>query len=257
MKKIIIIALVFIFFLAYRDAASQQRPHRGTSKIFAQANALYESKDYEGALREYQNILNSGLKSGNLYYDIGNTYMKKGDLGKAILNYTRALRYIPNDSDVLANLRHAKARMKQQAPVEKRNFIFRWLDRKVQPLTLNQILLIISFFYFLLIGYIILTRIFGKYANFSTFILAFICLGIILLVFPYTYRIKNLKEGAVAITPIGDVKYEPKESAPSNFTVYAGMKVYLLRTQGSWQKIKLTDGRIGWVPKGTVELIGM
>ena len=226
-------------------------------KTFSKANGLYEAKDYDEALREYQSILDSGLKGGNLYYNIGNAYIGKGALGKAILNYTRALRYMPNDSDVIANLWDAVDQMKQQPPVENRNFLFKWLDKKVEHLTLNKILFLMSFLYFILIGYVILTRVFAKYDNYSIYVTIFLSITLVLMIFPYTHRMKNLREGAITIVPIEDVKYEPKKGASTSFTLYEGMKVYIMRSQGDWHKVKRTDGKIGWVPKESVEFIGM
>ena len=261
MRSFLILAIFYLSTALFPGTGSAASTSEATvlseKKIFSEANAHYESKEYEKALKLYKDILNSGTKSSALYYNMGNTYTKMGQPGRAILFYERARRSSPNDSDILANIPDAIALMKQQPPIENRTFLFRWLDLKVKYLTINQIMLIICFIYFFLIGYIILTRVFGKFAKYSMLSIIFLSMALILIIFPYTYRIKNLREAAITVVPIGDVKYEPKNDAATSFTLYEGMKVYIMRTQGNWTKIKRTDGKIGWVPNEAIELIGV
>lgn len=257
MKKIIIIITMCMFCLMCSNALSRQRSRTDIEGLFSQANASYSSGAYDTALRKYMAIMNTGAGGGNLYYNMGNVYMKKREIGQAILNYTRALRYMPADSDTLANISLARSLMKQQEPVEERNILFRWLDEKTENLTISQIAFLMSFLYFLLMAYAIITRVFGKWKRYSAFVISFISLALFLQVFPLAYRIKNLKESAITLIPIQDAKYEPESKAAPTFTLYEGMKVYIVRSQGDWHKVKRTDGKIGWVPRNSVELVGM
>jgi len=76
---------------------------RDPGYIFYKANAFYEDGKYDDAIKVYSGLIDQGLESGNLYYNMGNSYFKKGELGKAILNYERAKKLIPGDSDLKAN----------------------------------------------------------------------------------------------------------------------------------------------------------
>lgn len=77
-------------------------------RSFAEANNLYEQKDYAGAIRAYQSILDQGVESGELYFNLGNACFKSGDLGRAVLYYFRAKRLSPNDRDIIDNLAFAR-----------------------------------------------------------------------------------------------------------------------------------------------------
>ena len=46
------------------------------NKLFYSANSLYEKREYEKALEEYNKILAMGIDSGPLYYNMGNSYFK-------------------------------------------------------------------------------------------------------------------------------------------------------------------------------------
>ena len=49
-----------------------------------------------------------GIKNPYLYYNIGNAYIKAGDIGRAILWYERAKKEIPLDPDLRFNLEYAR-----------------------------------------------------------------------------------------------------------------------------------------------------
>ena len=81
----------------------------GQGAFFDEGNQRYQAGDFDGALERYAQILDDGLESGELYYNIGNTYFKLGELGPAILYYERARRLMPSDGDLLANLELARS----------------------------------------------------------------------------------------------------------------------------------------------------
>ena len=53
-------------------------------------------------------ILRTG-ESADIYYNLGNSYYKIGDIAKAILNYERALILKPANKDIRSNLEIAKS----------------------------------------------------------------------------------------------------------------------------------------------------
>ena len=73
------------------------------------ANQAYEKGEYLQAAAGYEAIVRYGIHNSDLYFNLGNAYFKHGDLGRAILNYRRAHRLAPRDSDILTNLTVARA----------------------------------------------------------------------------------------------------------------------------------------------------
>ncbi len=75
----------------------------------------------EAALRYAHVIEGSGVRNGKLYTNLGHSYFLAGDYGGAILNYRRALRYLPHNRELLESLAHARSQcidvftMEQQA----------------------------------------------------------------------------------------------------------------------------------------------
>lgn len=249
-----IIAIVFLAIFAFPGSAASRQ---AADESFYEANEAYKLDEFDKAIKLDESITSKGLSSANLYYNLGNAYFKRGDMGKALLNYERARRLKPGDSDILANYQYAKSQMKQQDMTEKRAFVLRWLDFRMSYITLKQNVMIAFLFYCIIIAYFIVARVFKKYNNYSTFILPVLCFVLIIILVPLFHKIKNLNQGAITISKITDARFEPSADAPVNFPLYEGMKVYILRTQGSWQKVKRPDGKIGWVKASAVELVGL
>ncbi len=75
--------------------------------LFLQANQAYKSGDFTAAAAGYEKLLAAGMSNGELLYNLGNAYFKKGDTGRAILNYRKAELFMPRDADLEANLQYA------------------------------------------------------------------------------------------------------------------------------------------------------
>ncbi|MBD3426875.1 MAG: SH3 domain-containing protein [Candidatus Omnitrophica bacterium] len=247
MRKIIFVLVAVSVIFVSSFSLAQEEGVRSAEKAFYRANLFYEAGDYQMAIEKWRSILAEGLESGNLYYNLANAYFKKGELGESILNYERAKRFMPRDSDLLLNLRHAKSLMKRPDPPEKKPILFKWLDMGMVYFTLKQSMILAFLLYYLLAAYIIMTRVFKRYAMYSTIVIITLCLVLIMVIIPTHQKIKDLNRGAVITAKITDAKFEPLEDAAVHFPIYEGMKVHILREKDDWYKIKRPDGKIGWV----------
>jgi len=77
------------------------------STEISQANQLYNQNQFGEAAEIYEQAVTHGMKNGHLYYNLGNTYFRMGNLPKAILNYVKAQNLLPRHEDVEANLEYA------------------------------------------------------------------------------------------------------------------------------------------------------
>ena len=72
-------------------------------------DSAYANGDYQAAIDVYQAILADNSVSPEIFYNLGNAYYKTSEIGKAILNYERALLLDPSDSDIRFNLELAQS----------------------------------------------------------------------------------------------------------------------------------------------------
>lgn len=72
--------------------------------LIQNANVAYNNGEFKSAIEQYEMAADSLGTSSSLYYNIGNSYYKLGQLGKAVLYYERALKLNPNNDDAKFNL---------------------------------------------------------------------------------------------------------------------------------------------------------
>ncbi len=72
-------------------------------------DAAQKPEEYREAAKAFESILADGFRSGPVYYNLGNAYYRAGEYGRAILNYRKAVPYLPRDPYLKANLKQAIA----------------------------------------------------------------------------------------------------------------------------------------------------
>jgi len=251
LKVFIFLAGVFLFNMALCWAEDS----RNTDYIFYKASRLYEETKYDEAALEYSRIRKEGFESGNLYYNLGNCYFKKGVLGKAILNYERAKRLIPRDRDLESNYKYAQSLIKGEINKPARIWIVRVINNFFDQFTVDGISMLLSVIYILLILTIGASRIFKvSKIKFAVGLSALTAFFVISAVFLYG-RISFLEKEGIIIEEKVDAKFEPFDKAVKHFTFHEGMKVFVISSKDEWYKVKRLDGRAGWIKKSQLEII--
>ena len=72
--------------------------------LLQQANNAYHERDYDLAVKIYEQLINENGYSAGILYNLANTYAQKGETGRAIVNYQRARLLAPGDPDIKGNL---------------------------------------------------------------------------------------------------------------------------------------------------------
>ena len=71
---------------------------------------------YQAALTGFQSLIDAGVHSGPLYYNLANAHLSLGDIGRAIVNYHRAVRLSPDNENIERNLQFARKLCEVQIP---------------------------------------------------------------------------------------------------------------------------------------------
>lgn len=82
--------------------------------IMRTANEYYKNNRYQLAIDEYNKLIEDDYTGVSLFYNLGNSYYRLGQVGYAILYYEKALEISPGDEDVLHNLELAKLNLKDK-----------------------------------------------------------------------------------------------------------------------------------------------
>lgn len=227
---------------------------RDPNHIFYKAGTHYEEGRYDEAIAEYTKLLEQGLESGNLYYNLGNAYFKEGEPGKAILNYERARKFIPRDGDLRSNYEYAASKL-ENADMNEAGSWRAGIAETLRVFTLDELTIALSVAFVLgVLAYIaavfnLLPRK-SAIAVISTLTILFISLS-----YSIYGRVSVIGKEAVVISERAEATFEPLENATVHFTLYEGMKVCVLQTRDGWSKVRRTDGKIGWIRENTSEKI--
>jgi len=249
-RNIAILSMVMIC-LSGCDFYGKELP--SATDIFYQAGSAYQSGDYDKAISLYENLLSGKIEGGDVYYNLGNAYLKKSEVGKAILNYTRAGQYIPRDSDLTANDRYAHTLMKQSDAKACLSPFVQEVLRLFGAISLKEAIGIFFILYYLLVALIIYVAIKRRGRILTIVIAIIVAASLVIAAIPVIDKAYFTERGAITVSSVIDVKKEPYDEAAVAFPIYAGMKVYVLKEGLGWLKVQRPDGRTGWVPVKGIE----
>ena len=105
----VVILVSLMIWPAFSFAQDAKAGGANPDKFFSSANAHYAKGDYAKAVENYVRVLDLVVENGEVYYNLGNCFLKLGRIGYAILCYEKAGRYMPGDSDLKANMNYARS----------------------------------------------------------------------------------------------------------------------------------------------------
>ena len=253
-KKRYILIIIFIS-LFVRIAVSQDT----NNDKFYQGVTYFTAGSYKEALQIWTDIYNTGYRSANLDYNIGNAYYKLNNIPLAILFYERAYLLKPADENINYNLQIARTLIVDRFQEIPELFFIKWYNFVSLFLSTNTWakISITSFIIFLLLLslYFYSSRYRHKVIGFWLGVF-FIVLSLTSLAF--TIRNKSLvydSHKAIISSPIVNGKSSPDKSGNDIFVLHEGTKVTVEDEVGEWSEIRLSDGNKGWVPLNSIIII--
>ncbi|MDP2359852.1 MAG: tetratricopeptide repeat protein [bacterium] len=229
---------------------------------FAAAQEAYQREDFPQAVQLWQSLLDEGYGGGELVYNLGNAHFRQGDLGRAVLNWERALLLDPRDRDARANLDLVRARLADQFDPHVRLPLWDALDGLLARLP--SALLAWATLIFALgaagVGacrYVVPERRLPAAGRLLLAMLMLPALAGLTLLLLQDRRLSH-RPRAVLLAPKVEVRAAPSPGATAQFDLHVGTTVVLLREgEQGWCEIELPDGRSGWVPPASVELVNL
>ena len=249
MKKILILLLLIANVLNAQDE----------QKIFESANEMYKQQNYEKAIEYYKTLEKYNLISSELFYNLGNSYYKLNKVGPSIYYYEKALKLNPLNKDVQNNLVFAR-RLALDNIEELPKTVFQKLNsRYLQKLSYNQ-WAIVSIVFCALGSLLFLLFYFSnqprsKRTFFVTSLISFLFLIISLTITYNQFSYFKNNKVAIVFAEETEVRNAPSLNSEEVFTLHEGTKVIVLDTIDDWKKIKIADGKIGWIIADDIQLL--
>lgn len=244
------VVVVCLCLLSGGSGEAAEAPHTA----FFQANTLYSQGDYDRAIHAYEQLLAAGRHSGPVYFNLGNAYFKNGQLGRALLNYERARRLTPGDTDIQANLAYARsvAGAEDCPPKLWQSLVFPLTHR----LSTESLVWMTSAAYSLALLTFAVSRVWSRRARWLVSV-ALVWAGLFALAGGSLARqlyVNSWQRPALVLadgqTP---VRFEPAETGTEHFVLKQGALVHVLDSRPGWHQIARCDGRRGWLAAPSLE----
>ena len=230
------------------------------TELMAKANAHYNREEYSEAIQQYEALIGRGYRDAAVHYNLGNAYLERGDLGRAILNYRRAEEQSPRDPDILVNLQMARSGTVDQLEAEGASLVAsisdfgrRWGTTREFGLAALMLWAVGA----VTVGALILRpnmqrrNILRNGAVFC-FAVMLICL-VLLLSMLYSNPYKNT---GVVTEDIVAVLSGPGQQYDEVFALHSGAQVHLVDSRHGWLQVTLPGGELrGWIPAHALEAV--
>ncbi|MFW2368748.1 MAG: tetratricopeptide repeat protein [Desulforhopalus sp.] len=243
-------AAMFFFFLTclWIPIGEAGTTDSGIEELFQQGNEAYSRGDYASAVASYEKITGISGYSPGVLLNLANSYAQAGQIGKAILNYERALRLKPSDPDLIGNLQL----------IIKENGLFPKESTKTEKffnlLKLNQwtLLILCSLILLALFLFSAMKLRFSRQLTIS--VSAGCVLVLTLSVYGTFFHYQYFNPSVVTAKDVR-LFISPFDSAASSGIVKEGRRVYPHKTHGNFTYVTDETSRKGWIPSVSIESV--
>jgi tetratricopeptide (TPR) repeat protein len=245
-------SILLIIFLALPfGSLFSQNPE----SLFEEANQAYASGDYQNAIVLYQQILQQGIESGEVFFNLGNAYYKQNMIGLAILNYEKSRKYLEGDAALEQNLQLARLKIVDEIDEIPKLFIDIWWYEISHLVSMNALLWLTLFLFTLFIITLIM-QLFLKRRTMRKFVwISFsVFIFILILTIGQIYEFETSSFGVILEQKVSVVS-APDEDGTEVFILHEGTKVQVNREMGEWMEITIPDGKTGWMKSSHLGLI--
>ncbi|MGD0341004.1 MAG: SH3 domain-containing protein [Bacteroidales bacterium] len=226
---------------------------------FNQGVDLFSAGSFDKALEQWLDLYNTGYRSAELEYNIGNAYFKLKNIPGAILFYERAHLLKPADEDINYNLQIARTLIVDRFDEIPELFFVRWYGFLALTMSTNSWARISITAFLLCLIFLSLYFYSSKYRlKVLGFWLALLLIIVSLSALAFSARNRQLVHNshkAIIFSPQISGKSSPDNSGTDLFVLHEGTKVTTGEKVGDWYEIRLSDGNKGWIPAGSIQII--
>lgn len=238
-----------------------------TTTYDQQADSAYSAENYPLAEKLYLKAAGEQGTSSALFYNLGNTYYRQGNLGKAIVYYERALKLDPSNSDARENLEFVKSKITDKEP-DSSSVVGKAVDNIINSfhadawawITLCLFAILIGAIAAYLFSEIIIIR---KTAFFGGLVVFVLTVYAVAISFAAANRVEA-DNHAVILPPAAQLSTAPREARSQSeqaFLLHEGTKVEVIDSvsspgeEGKWLEVRVPTGERAWIKSTDVERI--
>ena len=231
---------------AYAQGLAQRDHNPGAANV-----------SFERAIDRFGVIVDDGLTTGPLLYNLGNAQVQAGHVGPAIATYLRAEVLMPGDAKLAENLAHARSLVRTRVDADAGTAV---VDRLLfWHYTWSSALKLSLFAFAWIVLWSVLTihhwrRVPGLRTTMTITGVASVALGLSVAwpLITAESPVGVLVQDDVIVRKGDNNAFEPRFEEP----IHQGVEFRVLESRPQWLHIELPDGQDGWVPRDATELVG-
>jgi tetratricopeptide (TPR) repeat protein len=232
-------------------------PAGAPEDLFREGNLAYQEGRFEDAAARYEEVRTRDLASGPLHYNLGNAYYRLGDLGRAMANYQRALRYLPRDEDLRANIEFVRTRTLDRSMAGDRFPLLALLGSLAGRLTWREWLVAweIAYAALLLVGALFLFRAPSRSRLRGPLQGAAVLFVLLTLFLGRAVQEQAFARKAAVIPGETSVRSGPGTRFTEEFVLHQGTVLRVHREAEGWALVSVSPDLKGWVSSDSLERI--
>ena len=216
---------------------------------FESANELYDQGKFSEAKHHYEKLIEAGQGSANVLYNLGNVDYRLGSIGRAVLNYERALILNPQHPEARANLQ--MLRQQSGAKLPKLPWIEDILTR--QSLTVWTMgAAVAGWLAIFSIAFLVVRRKSDRAAGWWLLLVG--ASGFAISAAGVWFGLKNQNLAIITARQTA-ARLAPAASAGAAEELPAGSRVRVVSERGPWIYCELPNAGRGWIPQETLERV--
>lgn len=248
MNRLAFIVLIPMLLLLPFGSALQGETSSNVETLFQEANSTYSRGEFSLAIEKYNHIVQNSGYSVALLLNLANSYAQTEQIGKAVVNYERALLLSPSDPDISGNLeliRKESGLFQEERSASGKLFHF-FSSNQWAGLSLLSFLVLTCFQ--LASFKILFTRQTGR-------VVTFICVALLLLSATATYVRHQTINPSIVISPEARLLISPFETATSAGMIQEGRRIHPSKTYNTFTYVTDDTNRKGWIQTAFIESV--
>jgi len=229
---------------------------------FEEGNALRDEhpdearEKFQRAAERWSLLVDEGVTNGPLLYDIGNAWVRSGDLGRGIAAYLRAERYMPGDARLQDNLAYARSLVSPQFAPDSAEAVFDRLAGWHESWTLGSRMVWFGIAWCGLWLVLIVRRLgqnripiwIGGVSGAAACVLG---VSVAASMLGGGGPVGVLIQDDVIVRKGNAESYQPQFDEP----IHGGVEFRVLEQQPVWLHVEFPGGQDGWVPRTATEIV--
>lgn len=224
-----------------------------------QADSAYSHEQYDKAIMIYEKLA-ADTHDYKVYYNLGCSYYRTDSIAKSLLWLERAARLNPGDEDVQFNLSLVRSKtIDKITPVHEMIIVSVFKSvvniMSLQKWSIVNITLFILTFIFISLFFFSNVLSLRKVGLFMSALCIVLCVLGNICAFQQRSLTAHHVSGII-MSPAVTVKSTPTENGSDLFVIHEGTRVEIRdSSMKEWLEVQIADGKIGWIPKNSLELI--